>query len=101
LRFVSRWDARIIELFLGLKAKGVERPVITCYPPKFDPATFPRERSYAPAQNLQGGVPRRLIGALRGHQLRGTRRGLPAPGRSARHCRRRQRRIDRFVDLTA
>jgi hypothetical protein len=69
LRFVSRWDARIIELFLGLKAKGVERPVITCYPPKFDPASFPRGRSYAPLKIYKEAYHGGLLVHFGGHQL--------------------------------
>lgn len=69
LRFVSRWDTRLIDLFAGIKAKGVERPVITCYPPQFNPDSFPRKRSYAPLKNYKEAYHGGLLVHFAGHQL--------------------------------
>jgi Glycosyltransferase (GlcNAc) len=48
LRFASHWDATLIELLQGLRARHVPKPVITCYPPDFSPVTFPKRRSQVP-----------------------------------------------------
>lgn len=48
LRFTRHWDAKLIAMLEGRRAAGVERPLITCYPPNFDPATYPARRSRAP-----------------------------------------------------
>ncbi len=48
LRFAGRWDATLIGLLEGLKAKGIARPAITCYPPDFSPDTYPQRRSNVP-----------------------------------------------------
>ncbi len=51
LRFSANWDRKLIKLLQGLKAKNIERPVLTCYPPNFSPDTFPKKRSWAPLKN--------------------------------------------------
>lgn len=48
LRFVRHWDAKLIRMIEALKASGVDRPLITCYPPDFDPKRFPEDLSRAP-----------------------------------------------------
>lgn len=69
LRFVGGWDRKLIDLLVGLKAKGVERPAITCYPPKFLPETFPRKRSYAPLKIYKEAYHGGLLVHFAGHRL--------------------------------
>lgn len=69
LRFVSDWDRKLIDLLEGLKAKGVERPAVTCYPPNFSPATFPGKRSYAPLKIYKEAYHRGLLVHFAGHRL--------------------------------
>jgi hypothetical protein len=53
LRFVRHWDTRLIEMMAELKRNGVPRPVITCYPPKFFPQTYPKGRWNAPLKTYK------------------------------------------------
>lgn len=48
LRFARDWDRTLIAMMRGLKMAGVKRPVITCYPPDFDPESYPAGRATAP-----------------------------------------------------
>lgn len=48
LRFVHHWDAKLLRMMEHLKAEGIAKPVITCYPPDFNPKTFPAGLSRAP-----------------------------------------------------
>ncbi|HKO52455.1 MAG TPA: GlcNAc-transferase family protein [Polyangiaceae bacterium] len=51
LRFVRHWDQKLIQLMRALKSAGTERPVITCYPPDFDPnASAIASRSRTPSK---------------------------------------------------
>lgn len=53
LRFASNWDKRLVEMISELKRKRVRRPVITCYPPKFSPQSYPRGRGSAPLKTYK------------------------------------------------
>ncbi|WP_115512500.1 MULTISPECIES: GlcNAc-transferase family protein [Xanthomonas] len=48
LRFARHWDRKLIAMLEGLKSMGVKRPALTCYPPDFDPQTYPVGRSQVP-----------------------------------------------------
>ena len=53
LRFAANWDATLIDLLQELKAKQVQRPALTCYPPAFSPDTYPAKRSQTPLKNYK------------------------------------------------
>lgn len=53
LRFSRDWDKRLVELLHGLKSGGVTKPAITCYPPDFNPDSFPVNRSWAPLKTYK------------------------------------------------
>lgn len=55
LRFARNWDRTCIRWIQALKRDGVERPLLTCYPPGFDPATYPDGRSRRPLKNYREG----------------------------------------------
>ncbi len=48
LRFARHWDRKLIAMLRDLKAAGIRRPALTCYPPDFDPRTYPAGRSQVP-----------------------------------------------------
>ena len=48
-RFAEHWDEKALEMIKGLEADGVKKPLITAYPPSFDPNNDPDGRT-------QGGV---------------------------------------------
>jgi Glycosyltransferase (GlcNAc) len=48
LRFARHWDRKLIEMLKDRKSVGAKQPLITCYPPNFDPKTFPIKRSQTP-----------------------------------------------------
>ncbi|MBS0180709.1 MAG: hypothetical protein JSR20_18300 [Nitrospira sp.] len=48
LRFAPHWDSMLVDMFQKLKTKGARKPAVTCYPPNFDPVTFPKGRSHVP-----------------------------------------------------
>ncbi len=48
LRFVPCWDRHLISMFRRLEKQGVKKPILTCYPPAFEPQTFERKKSRCP-----------------------------------------------------
>jgi hypothetical protein len=48
LRFVPRWEKRLISMFRRLEGQGVQKPILTGYPPNFDPKTFETRKSRRP-----------------------------------------------------
>lgn len=48
LRFANAWDKTLIGYVQQLKSTGVRKPIVTGYPPDFDPDTFPKGRSITP-----------------------------------------------------
>ena len=47
-RFIKDWDAELIDMLEGLKAKGHKKPLITSYIPSFDPENDPGARVNVP-----------------------------------------------------
>jgi hypothetical protein len=61
LRFARNWD-RTCAVWMGeLKESGIRRPVLTCYPPDFDPKTYPDNRSRVPLKNYKEAYIDRLL----------------------------------------
>jgi hypothetical protein len=48
LRFAPNWDRRLIRMLRLLEARNIKQPVITGYPPDFDPSTFKKRKSRIP-----------------------------------------------------
>jgi Glycosyltransferase (GlcNAc) len=69
LRFQKNWDAMLIDMLLQLKSKGVKKPLITCYPPNFNPKTFPKSRSLVPLKNYSEAYIDNLLLHFAGHRL--------------------------------
>ena len=69
LRFARHWDRRCIGWLHELKRSGVRRPLLTCYPPDFDPATYPDGRSHAPLKNYREGYIEGLLLHFAGFEL--------------------------------
>lgn len=44
-RFADHWDDKVLAMFKGLEADGVKKPLLTSYPPAFDPANDPAGRA--------------------------------------------------------
>ncbi|QHS63765.1 GlcNAc-transferase family protein [Chitinophaga agri] len=43
MRFIRNWDTVLIDMLLSLQQQGYPKPVLTTYPPHFDPAGFEYE----------------------------------------------------------
>jgi Glycosyltransferase (GlcNAc) len=69
LRFQKNWDKTLIEMLLKLKSIGVKKPIITCYPPDFDPKTYPKSRSLSPLKNYHEAYINDLLLHFAGHRL--------------------------------
>lgn len=69
LRFAAGWDRTLIDWMRALKLRGIERPLLTCYPPDFVPATYPRGRSTAPLKNYKEAYLRGLLVHFAGFPL--------------------------------
>lgn len=69
LRFARHWDRRLVGMLLGLKAAGVERPIVTGYPPDFDPRTYPAGRSQAPLKMYKEAYVDGLLAHFAGFEL--------------------------------
>lgn len=66
LRFAHGWDRKLIAMLQDRRRAGVDRPVITGYPPDCDPRTFPAKRSQAPLKMYKEAY---IDGLLVGHEL--------------------------------
>ena len=49
-RFAEHWDDKALDMFKGLEADGVKKPLLTAYPPAYDPKNDPAGRSDAGVQ---------------------------------------------------
>lgn len=48
LRFAPHWDEQLIFMFRRLEVRGIKKPILTGYPPAFNPRTFERRKSRRP-----------------------------------------------------
>ncbi len=48
LRFARHWDRTLIAMLEDRRAAGAKRPIVTGYPPDFDPRRYPAGRSRVP-----------------------------------------------------
>jgi hypothetical protein len=69
LRFTHYWDQKLIEMMAELKGRNVRRPVITCYPPKFWPQTYPKGRWTAPLKTYKEAFRENLLVHFAGHPI--------------------------------
>ena len=69
LRFDRHWDRKLIDMLQGCRAAGAERPVITGYPPDFDPETVDAKRSRVPLKMYKEAYIDGLLVHFAGHQL--------------------------------
>ena len=44
IRFTKKWDSQLIKMMLQLQRNNFSKPLITGYPPPFDPVFFPKKR---------------------------------------------------------
>lgn len=44
-RFVDGWDEKLVAMLIGLEADGVKKPLLTAYPPSYDPKNDPAGRA--------------------------------------------------------
>jgi hypothetical protein len=54
-RFISGWDRELIGMLQQLKKKGHDKPLITGYPPRFEPENDPEGRVHIPKRMNFGG----------------------------------------------
>ena len=69
LRFARHWDNRLITMLESCRAAGAERPLLTAYPPDFDPASFPAKRSRTPLKIYKEAYIEGLLVHFAGHAL--------------------------------
>jgi hypothetical protein len=69
LRFALDWDCKLAAMLEGCRATGSERPLITGYPPDFDPATYPRGRSWRPLKIYREGYIAGMLLHFAGHEI--------------------------------
>jgi hypothetical protein len=69
LRFVRYWDTKLLAMLRGLKAAGVERPIITGYPPNFHPGDPPEAWSRVPLKMYKEAYVGGLLVHFAGHEL--------------------------------
>jgi hypothetical protein len=69
LRFARHWDSKAIAMLEGRRSFGAEHPVITAYPPDFDPDIYPRKRSWAPLKIYKEAYIDGLLVHFAGHRL--------------------------------
>lgn len=69
MRFSKNWDAKLINMLLELKKNGISKPVLTGYPPPFDPESFPRSRFSYPLKMYVEGYYHSLLTKFNGQPI--------------------------------
>jgi Glycosyltransferase (GlcNAc) len=49
-RFIEGWDTLLINMFKGLREKGIKKPLITTYLPAYEPKNDPNNRTMTPTR---------------------------------------------------
>lgn len=69
LRFALDWDEKLVAMLEACRAAGSVRPIVTCYPPDLDPATYPAGRSWRPLKIYKEGYIAGMLLHFAGHEL--------------------------------
>ncbi|CAN7576922.1 UDP-N-acetylglucosamine-transferase [Rhizobium rhizogenes] len=69
LRFARHWDEHLVDMLEDRRAAGAARPIITAYPPDFDPDIYPAKRSRVPLKIYKEAYIDGLLVHFAGHRL--------------------------------
>jgi hypothetical protein len=80
-RLVKDWDKKLIEMYLSLKQVGVKKPILTGYPPSFNPGNYPKSRLNYPLKMYVEGYYYNLLTKFNGRPIPYYKRlDFPIPG---------------------
>lgn len=69
MRFVKNWDNKSIEMLLKLQNNGISKPILTGYPPPFDPVHFPKKKLNYPLKMYVEGYYHNLLTKFNGQSI--------------------------------
>ena len=69
LRFAKHWDDDLVNMLEDRRTAGSPQPIITGYPPDFDPRTYPARRSRAPLKIYKEAYIDGMLLHFAGHRL--------------------------------
>jgi hypothetical protein len=69
-RFIEGWDTLLVGMHQDLLARGVSRPIITAYMPRYDPANDPGARQITPFRIYPKGYEAGLLIHLTSYPIR-------------------------------
>lgn len=69
MRFVKNWDIFLIKMLLNLQNDGVSKPILTGYPPSFDPELFPKNKLNYPLKMYVEGYYFNLLTKFNGQPI--------------------------------
>lgn len=69
IRFSKKWDIKLINMLLELQNSGVSKPILTGYPPPFEPESFPKNRSNYPLKMYVEGYYYNLLTKFNGQSI--------------------------------
>jgi hypothetical protein len=69
IRFAKKWDIKLINMLLALQNSGIAKPILTGYPPPFDPESFPKNKSNYPLKMYVEGYYFNLLTKFNGQPI--------------------------------
>lgn len=69
IRFSKKWDIKLINMLLELQNNGISKPVLTGYPPPFDPGSFPKNKLNYPLKMYVEGYYFNLLTKFNGQPI--------------------------------
>ncbi|MEO8666256.1 MAG: GlcNAc-transferase family protein [Ignavibacteria bacterium] len=68
-RMVKDWDEKLIEMYMMLKRAGVKKPILTGYPPPYEPGSYPQKRLNYPLKMYVEGYYFNLLTKFNGRPI--------------------------------
>lgn len=69
IRFSKNWDIKLVNMLLELQNNGISKPILTGYPPSFDPESFPKNKSNYPLKMYVEGYYFNLLTKFNGQPI--------------------------------
>ncbi|WP_193198601.1 GlcNAc-transferase family protein [Nostoc sp. MG11] len=69
IRFSKKWDIKLINMLIELQNNGISKPILTGYPPSFDPKSFPKNKSNYPLKMYVEGYYFNLLTKFNGQPI--------------------------------
>ena len=69
IRFAKKWDIKLLKMLIELQNNGISKPILTGYPPSFDPESFPKNKFNYPLKMYVEGYYFNLLTKFNGQPI--------------------------------